>query len=95
MPPSLHVGMYLGSTKDTINNDDTISLPIPYTHHSHLTLTARINAHPSPVQHLPPPPYHICNVTPLSRDNGLLRASVLFAPSTCRLACVSNREFHH
>jgi hypothetical protein len=53
--------------------------PTRITHNSHLTstqtLTARINAHPSPVQHLPPPPYHICNVTLLSRDNGFLRAS--------------------
>ena len=74
---SLHVGtvrMQLRITRDTINNNNTVS----YTHHSHLTstqtLTARINAHPSPVQHLPPPPYHICNVTLLSRDNGFLRA---------------------
>jgi hypothetical protein len=56
-----------------------IPFPTRITHNSHLTstqtLTARINAHPSPVQHLPPPPYHICNVTLLSRDNGFLRAS--------------------
>jgi hypothetical protein len=67
--------MQLRITRDTIDNSNTLS----YTHHRHLTstqtLTARINAHPSPVQHLPPPPYHFCNVTLLSRDNGFLRAS--------------------
>jgi hypothetical protein len=40
---------------------------------------------------MPPPPYHFCNVTLLSRDNGFLRASAS-APiqqSTCRLACLT------
>ena len=90
------VGMQLGSTTDTINNSNINNLTISHTHHSHLTsthtLTVRINAHPSPVQHLPPPPYHSCNVTLVSRDNGFLRASAVAPINPIHLpACVSNQ----
>jgi hypothetical protein len=44
---------------------------------------------------MPPPPYHTCNVTLLSRDNGFLRAFVCFCsnlnPTIHLPACVSNQ----
>jgi hypothetical protein len=44
---------------------------------------------------MPPPPYHSCNVTLLSRDNGFLRAFVCFCsnlnPTIHLPACVSNQ----
>ena len=86
----------MGAQTDTINNSNINNLTISHTHHSRLTsthtLTVRINAHPSPIQHLPPPPYHSCNVTLVSRDNGFLRASAVAPINPIHLpACVSNQ----